>query len=75
MALRGSARRLRRKLKDDILSYEARPRRDMWLARHPNVHFHYTPTHTSWLNQIEIWFPILAGKSLEGHHSAMLRNL
>jgi transposase len=30
------------------------------------VHFHYTPTHTSWLNQIEIWFSILAGKSLNG---------
>jgi transposase len=31
-----------------------------------NVHFHYTPTHSSWLNQIEIWFSILAGKSLKG---------
>jgi transposase len=38
----------------------------MWLARHPNVHFHYTPTHSSWLNQIEIWFSILAGQSLKG---------
>ena len=43
-----------------------KPKRDIWLARHPNVHFHYTPTHTSWLNQIEIWFSILAGKSLKG---------
>src|SRR6202051_5205109 len=43
-----------------------KPKRDLWLARHPNVHFHYTPTHTSWLNQIEIWFSILAGKSLKG---------
>jgi transposase len=43
-----------------------KPKRDMWLARHKNVHFHYTPTHTSWLNQIEIWFSILAGKSLNG---------
>jgi transposase len=41
-------------------------KRDLWLARHPNVHFHYTPTHTSWLNQIEIWFSILSGKSLKG---------
>jgi DDE superfamily endonuclease len=32
----------------------------------PNVHFHYTPTHASWLNQIEIWFSILAAKSLDG---------
>jgi transposase len=43
-----------------------KPKRDMWLARHKNVHFHYTPTHTSWLNQIEIWFSILAGQSLKG---------
>lgn len=26
------------------------------------VDFHYIPKHTSWLNQIEIWFAILAGK-------------
>src|SRR3954451_1056275 len=43
-----------------------KPRRDQWLARHRNVHFHYTPTHGSWLNQIEIWFSILAGRSLKG---------
>src|ERR1700676_2862818 len=43
-----------------------KPKRDLWLVRHPNVHFHYTPTHTSWLNQIEIWFSILSGKSLKG---------
>ncbi len=41
-----------------------KPRRDLWLARHPNVHFHYTPIHASWLNQIEVWFSILSGKSL-----------
>ena len=43
-----------------------KPKRDRWLARHPNVHFHDTPTHTSWLNQIETWFSILTGKSLKG---------
>lgn len=43
-----------------------KPKRDMWLKRHGNVHFHYTPTHASWLNQIEIWFSILAGDSLSG---------
>ena len=34
-------------------------KRGTWLSRHPNVHFHYTPTNGSWLNQIEIWFSIL----------------
>ena len=28
--------------------------------------FHYTPTHASWLSQIEIWFSILTGQSLSG---------
>jgi transposase len=36
-----------------------KPKHDRWLARHPQVHFHYTPTHASWLNQIEVWFSIL----------------
>lgn len=27
-----------------------------FLAAHPRLHFHYTPTYSSWLNQIEIWF-------------------
>jgi transposase len=39
---------------------------DVWLAAHPNVHFHFTPTSASWLNQVEIWFGILARKALRG---------
>ena len=38
-----------------------KPRNDCWLRRHPNVHFHFTPTRASWLNQVEIWFSILQG--------------
>jgi transposase len=37
-----------------------------WLARHPLVTFHYTPTRASWLNQVEGWFSILQGQSLTG---------
>ena len=39
---------------------------DTWLAKHPNVHFHFTPTSASWLNQVEIWFGILSRKALRG---------
>lgn len=39
---------------------------DAWLAAHPNVHFHFTPTSASWLNQVEIWFGILSRKALRG---------
>jgi transposase len=43
-----------------------KPKRDRWLKRHPNVHFHFTPTRASWLSQVEIWFSILTGKALTG---------
>lgn len=43
-----------------------KPKEDRWLKRHPNIHFHFTPTHASWLNQIEIWFSILWRQALRG---------
>lgn len=43
-----------------------KPKEDRWLIRHPKVHFHFTPTHASWLNQIEIWFSILSRRALQG---------
>jgi len=27
-----------------------------FLAEHPRVHLHFTPTYASWLNQVELWF-------------------
>jgi transposase len=27
-----------------------------WLEAHPRVAMHYTPTYSSWLNQVELWF-------------------
>jgi transposase len=41
-----------------------KPKHDRWLQRHPNVHFHFTPTHASWLNQVEIWFSILSRRAV-----------
>jgi transposase len=35
-----------------------------WLAEHPRVRFHYTPTSASWLNQVEGFFGILGKQSL-----------
>lgn len=43
-----------------------KPKHDRWLARHPNVHFHYTPTHASWLNQVECWLSIMSRGALRG---------
>ena len=39
---------------------------DAWLDKHPHIHFHFTPTSASWLNQVEIWFGILSRKALRG---------
>jgi len=43
-----------------------KPRNDRWLKKHPNVHFPFTPTYSSWLNQVECWFSILSRHALRG---------
>ncbi|MBE1604353.1 IS630 family transposase [Actinopolymorpha pittospori] len=35
-----------------------------WLAKHPNVKFHFTPKGSSWINQIETWFGIITRQSI-----------
>lgn len=52
-----------------------KPKRERWLARHPNVRFHFTPTYSSWLNQVEIWFSILQSQSLAGASFTSVRQL
>jgi len=36
-----------------------------WLSAHKNVRFHFTPTHASWLNQVEMWFSIIERQLLD----------
>lgn len=48
---------------------------DAWLAKHPKVHFHFTPTSASWLNQVELWFGILSRKALRGLSSTSTSEL
>src|SRR5450755_2177669 len=43
-----------------------KPTDDRWLKRHPKVHLHFTPTYSSWLNQVECWFSILSRQALRG---------
>jgi putative transposase len=35
-----------------------------WLASRPRYHVHYTPTYSSWLNQVEIWFNIITQRAI-----------
>jgi hypothetical protein len=30
-----------------------------WLARHPRIQLHFTPTSASWLNLVEVFFAII----------------
>jgi transposase len=40
----------------DNLSAHKTPAAAAWRAAHPNVVFHFTPTYSSWLNQVARWF-------------------
>lgn len=35
-----------------------------WVASHPRVHLHFTPTSSSWLNAVEGWFAQLERRAL-----------
>ena len=48
----------------DNSSTHGTPEVKAWLAANPQVHFHYTPTSASWLNQVEGFFGILGKQSL-----------
>lgn len=47
-------------------NYATHKKNEAWLTKHKNVHFHFTPTSASWLNQVEIWFGIFSRKALRG---------
>lgn len=48
----------------DNSSTHKTPEIEAWLARHPRVHFHFTPTGASWLKLVEVWPSILTRKSI-----------
>src|SRR3954469_11366640 len=35
-----------------------------WLARHPRFVVHFTPTHASWMNLVEVWFGIVERQAI-----------
>ena len=48
----------------DNLQVHKTPEVVVWLEANPRWQFHFTPTHASWLNQIELWFSILSRRLL-----------
>jgi transposase len=57
----------------DNLSTHKTPAVQRWFARNPRFHVHFTPTYSSWLNQIERWFAQLEQKQIKrgSHHSTV----
>jgi transposase len=48
----------------DNSSTHGTPAIQAWLKKNPRIHFHFTPTSASWLNQVEGFFGILTKQSL-----------
>ncbi|MDQ6948569.1 MAG: IS630 family transposase [Actinomycetota bacterium] len=48
----------------DNYSTHKAPAIQKWLLRHPRFHLHFTPTYSSWINQVERWFAELTQKQL-----------
>ena len=55
----------------DNLSAHKAPTIKRWLAQNPRFHFHFTPTHASWLNLVERFFGLLTEHALRrGSHTS-----
>src|ERR1700729_545328 len=40
------------------------PKVRTWLAQRPRYQIHYTPTYSSWLNQVERWFGLITQRAI-----------
>jgi transposase/transcriptional regulator with XRE-family HTH domain len=48
------------------------PSVNTWLARHPRFHVHFTPTSSSWVNQVERWFAYITDELIRrGSHASV----
>jgi transposase len=48
----------------DNYATHTHPKVERWLAKHPRFHLHFTPTSSSWLNIVEIFFGHLTDKAI-----------
>jgi transposase len=56
---------------DNLATHKTPAIRD-WLARHPRFHLHFTPTGSSWINQVERWFGFLTDQMIRrGVHKSV----
>jgi transposase len=56
----------------DNLATHKTPAIQAWLDRHPRFHLHFTPTGSSWINQVERWFGFLTDQMIRrGVHKSV----
>ncbi len=56
----------------DNYATHSTPEIKAWLKRHPRFHVHFTPTGSSWMNQVERWFGLLTDKLIRrGVHTSV----
>ena len=56
---------------DNLATHKTKAIND-WLAKHPRFHRHFTPTGSSWINQVERWFGLLTDQLLRrGVHKSV----
>jgi transposase len=51
------------------------PKVKAWLAKHRRYHLHFTPTYSSWLNQVERWFGIITQQAIRRGSFRSVRQL
>jgi transposase len=51
------------------------PKVRAWLARRPRFHLHFTPTYSSWLNQVERWFALITQQAIRRNSFTSVRDL
>jgi transposase len=57
---------------DNLATHKTPAIRD-WLTRHPRFHLHFTPTGSSWINQVERWFGLLTEQLIRrGVHQSVV---
>ena len=57
---------------DNLATHKTAAIRD-WLTRHPRFHLHFTPTGSSWINQVERWFGLLTEQLIRrGVHKSVV---
>lgn len=59
----------------DNYSTHKHPKVRAWLAERPRFHLHFTPTYSSWLNQVERWFGLITQKAIRRGSFQSVREL